>query len=102
MSEQNIKAAEVNSTEKETEGLKIADLLFLCLNKWYWIVICVLVCLIAAYLYIRKTPPVYQRTAAVLIKEDTPRRVSSEFAELREWDCSQKYITKSLLSSLLP
>lgn len=82
MSEQNIKAAEVNSTEKETEGLKIADLLFLCLNKWYWIVISVLVCLIAAYLYIRKTPPVYQRTAAVLIKEDTPRRVSSEFAEL--------------------
>ena len=72
----------VKSRKKETEGLKIADLLFLCLNKWYWIVISVLVCLIAAYLYIRKTPPVYQRTAAVLIKEDTPRRVSSEFAEL--------------------
>ena len=82
MSENNLKVAEVNSTEQENEGLKIADILFLCLNKWYWIAISVVVCLVAAYLYIRITPPTYERTAAVLIKEDTPKRVSSEFAEL--------------------
>ena len=48
MSENNLKVAEVNSTEQENEGPKIADILFLCLNKWYWIAISVVVCLVAA------------------------------------------------------
>ena len=82
MSEQNIKAAEVNSNEQESEGLNIADIFFLCLSKWYWIAVSVVICLVAAYLYVKKTPPTYQRTDAVLIKEDGQKRVSSEFAEL--------------------
>ena len=83
MSEQNIKVAEINSNEQESEGLNIADIFFLCISKWNWIVASVFICLIAAYLYIRMTPPTYQRTAAVLIKEDNARRsTASEFAEL--------------------
>lgn len=83
MSEQNIKVAEANSNEQENDGPNIADIIFLCISKWYWIVTSVLICLVVAYLYIRITPPTYQRTAAVLIKEDNAHRGStSELAEL--------------------
>ena len=71
MAEENVKKAEVIAEEKESDGLSIVDIFFLCLNKWYWIVASVIICLIIAVLYIKTTPPLYTRSAAVLIKEDT-------------------------------
>ena len=57
---------------KQTEDfIKIQDLLYLCLSKWYWFVISLVITLAIATLYIKKTPPTYLRTASILIKDDS-------------------------------
>lgn len=85
MSEQNINVQETSTQEESSNMINFADLFFLCLNKWYWILTSVIICVVVAFLYIKKTPPTYQRAAAVLIKEENPRnsaRGAAEFAEL--------------------
>lgn len=51
--------------------MRIQDLFYLCLNKWYWFVISLVITLGVAVIYLLKTPPVYTRTASLLIKEDS-------------------------------
>lgn len=51
-------------------SLKAKDLLWLCLSRWYWFVISLVLCCGMAVYYIMKTPPVYERSAALLIKDD--------------------------------
>ena len=58
--------------------LPIRDLIFHCLAKWYWFVITVGVSLGIAVLYILSTPPVYQRHAEILIKEESEKRGGSQ------------------------
>ena len=84
MAEEALRSAvvDINSEEKEEEGLSFMDIFFLCLNKWYWIIASIIICLIIALLYINTTPPTYTRTAAVLIKEDNRRRSSGQIADL--------------------
>lgn len=84
MSEQNINIQEQNNSEENGNMVNFADMIFLCLNKWYWILTSVIVCLIIAFLYVKRTPPTYERSAAVLIKEDNQRSSgkAAEFAEL--------------------
>ena len=50
--------------------MKIQDLLYLCISKWYWFVISLILAGGIAYLYILKTPPVYTRTSTLLIKDE--------------------------------
>lgn len=50
--------------------LRIKELLYICLAKWYWFVFSVLATLVIAYIYIGKKQPVYTRTAQVEIKDD--------------------------------
>lgn len=67
-------ATQNNSTSKPKQAddfLRIQDLLYLCLNKWYWFVISLAVTIGVAVIYLLKTPPVYTRTASLLIKEDS-------------------------------
>ncbi len=56
--------------ENIEEGIKIQELLQICLSKWKWFVLSVICTCAIAYFYIKTTPPVYTRTASVLIKED--------------------------------
>ena len=70
-----------------TQRLTIRDMWSICLHRWPWFVLSVVVCLAAASLYIMKTPPVYTRSASVLIKEDAKGRsissdVQSSFSDL--------------------
>ena len=44
--------------------------MYLCLNKWYWFVISLAVAVGIAVFYLLTTPPVYTRSATLLIKED--------------------------------
>lgn len=67
-------ATQSNITSKFKQAddfLRIQDLFYLCLNKWYWFVISLVVTLGVAVIYLLKTPPVYTRTASLLIKEDS-------------------------------
>lgn len=62
----------ISNTPKQTDDfIRIQDLLYLCLSKWYWFVISLAITLAIAVLYIKMTPPTYVRTASILIKEDT-------------------------------
>lgn len=51
--------------------MRIQDLFYLCLSKWYWFVISLGITLSVAILYVLVTPPVYMRSAALLIKDES-------------------------------
>ena len=57
--------------------MTIQDLLYLCLNKWHWFVLSLTLCLGVAAYYLLTTPPVYLRTASILIKDDSKGQSSS-------------------------
>ncbi len=67
--------------------IRIQDLGYLFLSKWYWFIGSVVVALTIAALYIAVTPPIYTRTAALLVKDTSKGGSSSanamnEFADL--------------------
>ena len=67
--------------------IRIQDLFYLCLAKWRWFVVSLAVTLGIAVYYLLTTPPVYTRSASLLIKEDSKGQslssdVSSTFADM--------------------
>lgn len=56
--------------QEEDYGLQITDILALFLHNWKWFVLSVVVCLLAATIQVKRTTPVYTRSAQILIKED--------------------------------
>lgn len=84
MEEKNIET----TTEGVENNLNVKDILFLCLSKWYWFVISLALCLGVATYRLLTTPPVYSRTASILIKDSGGRRgnsggVDNQFSDLR-------------------
>lgn len=66
-------------------GLSLHDIYQIARVNWYWFVLSVIVCCIAAFVYLQWTPKIYTRTATVLIKDDSKGGTASEstaFAEL--------------------
>lgn len=69
------------STEKkiqEKQLVKISDVISLTLHNWPWLVLSVIVCLCIGFFYVTRNPPVYSRTAEILIKNDTNGSSSSQ------------------------
>lgn len=58
-------------------GVDIIDVLYLCLAKWYWFVISLILCLGIGTLVILRTKPIYSRNMQVLIKEESKNRSAS-------------------------
>ncbi len=58
-------------------SLPITDILFLTLRKWPWILLSLTLCIGAAMAYILRTPTVYTRSAAIMIKDDTKNKATS-------------------------
>lgn len=74
-----------NKTEqKQTEDLiRLQDLLYLCLFRWRWFVISLFITISIATFYILTTPPIYIRSASILIKEDSKSQsISSDVASM--------------------
>ena len=72
---------------KADDFIRIQDLYYLCLARWKWFVLSLAVCLGVAVIYLLKTPPVYTRTASLLIKEESQGQslsgdVGSAFADM--------------------
>lgn len=61
----------IRPAAKADDFIRIQDLYYLCLAKWRWFVLSLVVCLGIATIYLLKTPPVYTRTASLLIKEES-------------------------------
>ena len=64
---------------RKDDFITIKDLLGLCLARWKWFVLSLVLCVGTAVIYLLKTPPVYTRSASILIKEDSKgQSVSTE------------------------
>lgn len=82
--------AEIISTPQKPrpadDFLRLQDLWALFLPKWYWFVLSVCVALGVAVFYLLSTPPLYTRTASILIKDDGKNsggsNLSTEFQDL--------------------
>ncbi len=59
-----------NKQKSPDEFMRIQDLLYLCMNRWHWFVISVVVALLVGFVYIKATPPTYNRTATILVLKD--------------------------------
>lgn len=59
------------NTSREDEGLSLSELFSLSIAHWRWFVLSVLLCGLVALFYVLRTPATYQRSASVLIKEDS-------------------------------
>ena len=78
--------APIDNTQ-ESQSLSFSELWGMCVTHWRWFAVSLAVCLLAATLYILKTPPVYTRSASVLVKEDAKGKsiagdVSAAFSDL--------------------
>ena len=62
-----------NQMEGQNEGLRFQDILALCIGKWKWFVLSLLLCVGLAYAYLLTTPSVYTRTTSLIIKESGKR-----------------------------
>lgn len=72
MEEENFNA------EGQTVGnVQLLDVFFTTIRKWPWLLLSILICVGLATAYILRTPPVYTRTAEILIKQDTQGKSSS-------------------------
>lgn len=60
-----------NRQKPADDFMRIQDLFYLCANRWYWFVISLFITISIAVLYIKRTPATYDRTATILIKEDS-------------------------------
>jgi len=64
-------------------NVPLSDIFFMTLRHWPWILLSVVICVGAAYIYLLRTPNVYTRAAEILVKDDSKgKSVSSdEFAD---------------------
>ena len=70
-----------NIEQQEDNSLRLKDLMALCLGKWKWFVLSLLVCLGLAVAYLLRTPAVFTRSTSILIKEDGKKGGSSLAAD---------------------
>lgn len=62
-----------SNIEEQAESINLRALLMKYLIYWPWFIASIIICLGCAFLYLRFQTPVYNTTAAVLIKETDPR-----------------------------
>jgi len=68
------------------DSINIIDLLYKYLSYWKWFVISIFICLFIAFIYLKKTSPVYSRTLSVLIKDNSKdgNQINSELDEFKD------------------
>lgn len=59
------------NTSDVSTRVKLADVFFTTLKHWPWILLSVIICVGAALFYVLRTEPIYTRSAAILIKDDS-------------------------------
>ena len=55
--------------QQQNDSFNIMDIVSVCIRNWYWFVISLVVCLGIGLYYVLTTPPVYTRSAAILLKD---------------------------------
>lgn len=68
---------------KSDDPSRLKEFFYICLSKWRWFVLSVVISLCLAALYIFSTPPVYTRSAFLMVKEDTKgKAIGSDVASM--------------------
>lgn len=67
-----------NTLEEEQDAFNIAEIAQQYLRHWKWFVLSVLICLIAAFFYMRYTTPIYKASSTILVKDDRKGGLQSE------------------------
>lgn len=75
-------AIEKTNIYQQPDYLRLQDLLALCIDKWMWFLLSLIVCIGLAVAYLLVTPPVYTRTTSLLIKEGGNKGSSSFSTEV--------------------
>lgn len=65
--------ANFNAANDNAVGLQLTDILELYLHNWKWFVLSVIVFMIGAFISVKRSTPIYTRTAQILIKEEGTR-----------------------------
>ena len=66
-----------STVNQQADYLRLQDLFAICISKWKWFVLSLIVFVGLAVVYLLVTPPVYTRTTSLLIKEGDKKGVSS-------------------------
>ena len=82
MEENNAISVKQAETQNE-QTIDLKAIFYLCLSRWYWFVISVVLALAIATYYLHKTTPVYTRSAKVLVKSD--ERGMSSYYEVSDF-----------------
>ena len=75
----------------------VKDIFFLCVSHWMWFVVSLAITMGYAVLHFKRTPPVYLRTASILIKSEDKTSETSALADLGLVQISTN-ITNEILS----
>ena len=70
--------------EEKKKKTDFKEILYRYLIHWPWIAASLVLCLAATWLYLRYTPPVYNITASVLIKDSEKSSQSNSLSDLEE------------------
>lgn len=76
--ERTVNNADTRRAASSFDALRLKETFFLCLSHWRWFALSLLVTLGGAVLYLKTTPPVYVRTASILIKSDDKKSGTEE------------------------
>lgn len=72
----------IQNTQRPVEhtetSLSFQDVLQRVITKWYWFAASLIVCFVVAGIYILATPPIYTRTASLLIKSNGKGQTASD------------------------
>ncbi len=60
----------LNNIPEEEQSFDLIKLLISCLNRWWWFVIAVFVCLTVAFFYIKRQAPQYAVSGSIMIRND--------------------------------
>ena len=71
----------VNAASPASKGgsayTKVLEILMVFASKWYWFVLCLALGLAGSYFYLQVTPPIYTRSASILIKNELQSSASA-------------------------
>ena len=77
MTQNNNNNNSTQNVQEESDFLQIKELFYLCLAKWHWFVASCVLCVCLAVGYLLITPPVFTRSAAILIKDESKGKSAS-------------------------
>ena len=82
---QENKSTSANQTAQQNEQtIDLKAIFYHCLSRWYWFLISVILALVLATLYLKKTTPVYTRSAKLLVKSDEKGRSAIDVSDFTD------------------